>query len=63
MKYFKVSISRGRYNRAFEGYRDKWLKANISTIMVVIVLIVIAAITLRILIKKGKLKFLGKGGA
>lgn len=41
MDYFEISISRGRYNRAFEGYRDIWLKKNFTLIIIVIVLIIV----------------------
>ena len=45
MEYFEISISRGRYNRAFEGYRDQWLKDNyVAAIIVIIVLIVLISI-------------------
>lgn len=45
MEYFEISISRGRYNRAFEGYRDQWLKDNyVAAIIVIIVLIVLISV-------------------
>ena len=61
MKYFEISISRGRYNRAFEGYRDEWLKENFTVIMIVIIVVVILFTVFGHLKKKGKLNFL-KGG-
>ncbi|MGN0674974.1 MAG: hypothetical protein ACI4KG_04445 [Oscillospiraceae bacterium] len=57
MKYFKISISRGRYNRAFEGYRDQWLKANYMTLIVVIVALVILIIVYKQLRKRGKIVY------
>lgn len=57
MKYFKISISRGRYNRAFEGYRDQWLKANYMTLIVVIVVLVILIIVYKQLRKRGKIVY------
>lgn len=63
MKYFKVSISRNRYNKAFEGYRDLWLKDNFTWIIIVIVVIIAALAVFFHLKKKGKIKFLRKGGA
>ncbi|MBQ2823065.1 MAG: hypothetical protein IJF18_00625 [Oscillospiraceae bacterium] len=62
MEYFEISISRGRYSRAFEGYRDEWLKENFTAIMITIIVVVVAFLVLGHLKKKGKLKFL-KGGA
>ncbi len=62
MEYFEISISRGRYNRAFEGYRDLWLKENFTAIMIVIIAVVVLVGVFGYLKKKGKLKFL-KGGA
>ncbi len=63
MEYFEISISRSRYNKAFEGYRDEWLKANFTWLIVVIIVIIAVLIVFFHLKKKGKLKFLRKGGA
>lgn len=63
MEYFKISISRGRYNRAYEGYRDIWLKAHFTAIIVVLIVVIVLLIVLGKLKKKGKLNFLRKGGA
>ncbi len=55
MEYFEISISRGRYNRAFEGYRDQWLKDNyVAAIIVIIVLIVLISIYKRMR-RRGKI--------
>ncbi|MGN0608173.1 MAG: hypothetical protein ACI4J6_03155 [Oscillospiraceae bacterium] len=63
MEYFKISISRNRYNRAYEGYRDEWLKAHFTAIIVVLIVVIVLLIVLGKLKKTGKLKFLRKGGA
>jgi succinate dehydrogenase hydrophobic anchor subunit len=63
MDYFEISISRKRYNKAFEGYRDEWLKEHFTAIIVVLVVIIVLLIVYGRLKKKGKLKFLRKGGA
>lgn len=57
MKYFKISISRDRYNRAFEGYRDDWLKANYMKCLAVIVVLVILIIVYKQLRKRGKIVY------
>ncbi len=57
MEYFEISISRGRYNRAFEGYRDQWLKDNyVAAIIVIIVLIVLISIYKRMR-RRGKIAY------
>ena len=57
MEYFEISISRGRYNRAFEGYRDQWLKDNyVAAIIVIIVLIVLISIYKRMR-RRGKIVY------
>ena len=61
MEYFEISISRNRYNRAFEGYRDLWLKKNFTGIMIAIIGVVILGTVIGHLKKKGKFDFL-KGG-
>ena len=57
MDYFEISISRGRYNKAFEGYRDLWLKANYQKCLVVIVVLVILIIVYKQLRKRGKIVY------
>lgn len=63
MKYFKISISRAKYNRAFEGYRDEWLKQYITPVLIVLVVVIVALVVISKLRKKGKLRFNRKGGA
>ena len=57
MKYFEISISRGRYNKAFEGYRDLWLKANYQKCLAVIVFLAVLIIVYRQLRKRGKIVY------
>ncbi len=57
MEYFEISISRDRYNRAFEGYRDIWLKENYLKCIVVIVILVVLGFVYKILRKKGKIVY------
>ena len=57
MDYFEIAISRDRYNRAFEGYRDIWLKANYMKCIVVIVILVILIIVYKQLRKRGKIVY------
>ncbi|MGN0553664.1 MAG: tetratricopeptide repeat protein, partial [Oscillospiraceae bacterium] len=63
MKYFKISISRGRYNKAFEGYRDQWLKQNFTLIVIVLIVIIVAYMVTKKILKKRKQNSSGKGGA
>lgn len=63
MKYFKISISRNRYNKAFEGYRDQWLKQNFTLIVIVIIVIIVAWSVTKKILKKKKQNSSGKGGA
>ncbi|MBP1562002.1 MAG: NHL repeat-containing protein [Oscillospiraceae bacterium] len=57
MEYFEISISRGRYNRAFEGYRDQWLKENYMTCIIVIVALIILLTVYKQLRKRGKIVY------
>ncbi len=41
MKYYKIAISRVRYNRAFEGYRNIFLEKYFTLILVLIVLLIV----------------------
>ncbi|MCD7730835.1 MAG: hypothetical protein LUI05_05000 [Oscillospiraceae bacterium] len=63
MDYFEISISRSRYDRAYEGYRNEWIKAHFTLIIVVIIVLIVLLIVYGQLKKRGKLKFLRKGGA
>lgn len=57
MDYFEISISRGRYNRAFEGYRDQWLKENYVGAVIVIILIIVLLVVYNKLRKRGKIVY------
>lgn len=57
MEYFRISISRGRYNRAFEGYRDQWLKANYLKAIIVIIILIVLIIVYNKLRKRGKIVY------
>lgn len=46
MEYFKISISRQRYNRAFEGWRGQLLKKYFTPAIVIIIVIVVAVMVL-----------------
>lgn len=65
MKYFKIAISRKRYNRAFEGYRDILLQKYLTTVVVIIIVLVVVIKVLQLLDKYKviKLPFRRKGGA
>ena len=57
MEYFEISISRDRYNKAFEGYRDIWLKENYMKCIIVIVVLVILGFVYKHFRKKGKIVY------
>ena len=57
MEYFEISISRDRYNRAFEGYRDQWLKANYMKCIIVIVVLVVLGFVYKFFRKRGKIVY------
>ena len=55
MKYFKISISRWRYDRAYEGYRSQVMRASFDVVVIVLAIIIAAVIAIRIISKKGVL--------
>ncbi|MDE7279681.1 MAG: NHL repeat-containing protein [Oscillospiraceae bacterium] len=57
MEYFEISISRQRYNRAFEGYRDQWLKDNYVGAIIVIILIIVLLVVYNKMRKRGKIVY------
>ncbi len=61
MKYFKIAISRKRYNKAFEGYRDELLEQYFTPILTTIIVLVVLGYVLKILKKKGIIKSRKKG--
>ncbi|MBQ4257210.1 MAG: hypothetical protein II714_06125 [Oscillospiraceae bacterium] len=56
MKYFKVAISRDRYNKAFEGWRDKILQKWLTPVVVCIIIIAIISAIIKALVKRGIIK-------
>ena len=40
MEYAKKADASGRYNRAFERYRSQWLRAHLTAILILIVLLI-----------------------
>lgn len=65
MKYFKISISRLRYNRAYEGYRGKILEIYFTPVVIAIIVLAVAIKVIKTLNKKGIITFpwQRKGGA
>ena len=57
MKYFKISISRARYNKAYEGYRDQILQKCFTPAIVIILVIVVAWKVIKKLNQKGIITF------
>ena len=56
MEYFKISVSKRSYDRAYQYDRDDFLRANFTLIIIILLIIIVAIIVLRRLIKKGKIK-------
>ncbi|MGN0665550.1 MAG: hypothetical protein ACI4KF_03385 [Huintestinicola sp.] len=52
MKYFKISISRDRYNKAFEGYRGQILEKWFTPVVTALIVIAIAIWIIKLLEKK-----------
>lgn len=57
MKYFKISISRNRYNKAYEGYRDQILQKWFTPAIIIILVIIVAWTVLKKLNQKGIITF------
>lgn len=57
MDYFEISISRIRYNRAFEGYRDQWLKENYGAVIVVLIVLIVLIAVYNKMRKRGKIVY------
>lgn len=57
MKYFKISISRMRYNRAYEGYRDQLLQIYFTPAIILIIVLVVGTKVIKTLNKKGIITF------
>lgn len=56
MENFKISVSKGSYDRAYKYDRDEFLRANFTIIIVVLVVLIVVIIVLRKLFKKGVIK-------
>lgn len=64
MDYFEISISRARYNRAFEGYRDELLEQYFTPAIIIIIVLLLAWWIYKLLVKNGTIKpRKRKGGA
>ena len=57
MKYFKISISRVRYNRAYEGYRGQVLEKYFTPAILIIIIVCVAVKVLKTLSRKGIITF------
>ena len=53
MKYYKISISRARYSKAFEGYRNEFLEKYFSLLLVLVVLLIVLIVVYRKAKKRG----------
>lgn len=52
MEYFEISLSRGYYGRAFQGYRALWIKANFGWIIAAVVFLICFRIVYKTLKKR-----------
>ena len=52
MKYAKLADSQWRYNRAFEGWREKWLTANFGKLAAAAAVLTAAVLVFRFKVKK-----------
>ena len=57
MKYFKISISRVRYNRAYEGYRGQILEKYFTPAILIIIIVCVVVKVLKTLSRKGIITF------
>ena len=56
MKYANNAMSGYLYDKAFEGYREEFIKENLTAIVIAVLVIIVAIFTLRILIRRGIIK-------
>ena len=56
MEYAKKADASGRYNRAFERYRSQWLRAHLTTVLVLIVLLIAGVQGLKLYLRRRKEK-------
>lgn len=59
MKYFKISISRTRYNRAYEGYRGQLLEKYFTPAIILIIVVCVAVKIFKALKRRGIIKIPG----
>ena len=53
MKYYKIANSQGRYNKAFQGYRDEWMRSNFSYVIAILLVIIVLTMAYKKLRKNG----------
>lgn len=53
LKAFKTAYDRNDYNKAFEYARKDWLQHNFAVVIVILVILIVWAVTVNILHKKG----------
>ena len=56
MEYFKISVSKGSYDRAYQYDRDDFLRQHFTAIIVILFVLIVAILVIRRLIRKGKIK-------
>lgn len=56
MEYFKISVAKSSYDRAYQYSRDEFLRNHFTAIIVTLFVIIVAIIVIKKLIKKGKIK-------
>lgn len=56
MKYAEMAALSGLYNKAFEGWREEFLKENLSLILILIIALIVVIKIISTLFKKGILK-------
>lgn len=56
MEYFKLANDQENYSKAYTKYRTEWYTANLSYIITVILVLVVAIIALRFWLKKRRMK-------
>lgn len=62
MKYYKIANSQARYNKAFQGYRDEWMRSNFTYIIVTALIIIALAVVFKTLRKKGIIRIKKRRG-
>lgn len=57
MEYFRISISRSRYNKAYEGYRDALMQKYFTPVLIIIIVLAIVISVLKKLNRNGTITF------